>query len=196
MSSHHFVKEGQEPALIISGPGESELIRSLLEWAPLVIVFEKAVEQIEQLGIKADVVFSNPASLTSITEKLAYQMPVKVISSSDEEMLENALEFIVTGNQRFVNVCGSMHANFFDISEKFMDRTEITLFDGSVKWSSIPSGHFRKWLPAGSRLEIRSKTSFEVQGAVALNQNQVKALADSIVAIHSGTFFWVAEFLE
>ena len=43
MSSHHFVKEGQEPALLIMDALSLALIEPLLEWAPQVIVCENAL---------------------------------------------------------------------------------------------------------------------------------------------------------
>ncbi len=46
MSSHHIVRDDQEPALIIAN-GEAcsaELLGQLLEWSPLVIVLDSAIE--------------------------------------------------------------------------------------------------------------------------------------------------------
>ena len=56
MSSHHIVKEGQEPALIIAN-GEScstELLGQLLEWSPFVVVLDGAINRVLDLGIKVD----------------------------------------------------------------------------------------------------------------------------------------------
>jgi len=46
MSSHHIVREKQEPALIIAN-GEAcstELLNQLLEWSPFVVVLDGAYE--------------------------------------------------------------------------------------------------------------------------------------------------------
>ena len=61
MSSHHIVREGQEPALIIAN-GEScsnELMGQLLEWSPLVLVLDGAITRVNELGIKVDVLLGD-----------------------------------------------------------------------------------------------------------------------------------------
>ena len=48
MSSHHIVRDDQERALII-GNGQAcskELMGQLLEWSPLVIVLDSAIERV------------------------------------------------------------------------------------------------------------------------------------------------------
>ena len=56
MSSHHIVRDDQEPALIIAN-GEvcsSELLGQLLEWSPIVIVLDSAIERILELIFDLD----------------------------------------------------------------------------------------------------------------------------------------------
>ena len=54
MSSHHIVKDDQEPALIIANGAacSQELLGQLLEWSPLVIVLDSAIERVLDLEIK------------------------------------------------------------------------------------------------------------------------------------------------
>ena len=56
MSSHHFVKEKQEPALIIADLDgfDEEYLGQLLEWSPTVLVPSHLVEKVISLGIKID----------------------------------------------------------------------------------------------------------------------------------------------
>lgn len=58
MSSHHFVKEKQEPALLILADEEINvpLLQSLLEWSPLVVADEKTLFLLNHDPIKIDVV--------------------------------------------------------------------------------------------------------------------------------------------
>ena len=48
MSSHHIVRDDQEPALIIANGAScsDELMGQLLEWSPLVIVLDSAIERV------------------------------------------------------------------------------------------------------------------------------------------------------
>ena len=61
MSSHHIVRDDQEPALIIANglACNTELLGQLLEWSPLVIVLDAAIERVLDLGIKVDVLLGD-----------------------------------------------------------------------------------------------------------------------------------------
>ena len=61
MSSHHIVKDDQEPALIIANGAScaTELMGQLLEWSPWVIVLDSAIERVLPLNIKVDVVLGD-----------------------------------------------------------------------------------------------------------------------------------------
>ena len=61
MSSHHIVRDDQEPALIIANGASCsmELLNQLLEWQPLVIVLDSAMERVVELGIKVDVLLGD-----------------------------------------------------------------------------------------------------------------------------------------
>ena len=51
MSSHHIVRDDQEPALIIAN-GEAcsmNLLHQLLEWSPLVVVLDSAIDRVIEL---------------------------------------------------------------------------------------------------------------------------------------------------
>jgi thiamine pyrophosphokinase len=57
MSSHHIIRDKQEPALIIAN-GEAcsmDILDQLLEWSPTVIVLDGAIDRVISLGIKVDV---------------------------------------------------------------------------------------------------------------------------------------------
>ena len=58
MSSHHFVREGQEPALLILDALAFDIAGPLLEWAPLVVVAQSAVDEVMLWNIKMDVVLA------------------------------------------------------------------------------------------------------------------------------------------
>jgi len=61
MSSHHIVRDDQEPALIIANGAECsmELLGQLLEWSPVVIVLDNAIDRVLQLDIKIDVLLGD-----------------------------------------------------------------------------------------------------------------------------------------
>ena len=61
MSSHHFVKEQQEPAVFILDAEHIHLdrISGLLEWVPTILVSEKALDRVLSWGIKIDVILAS-----------------------------------------------------------------------------------------------------------------------------------------
>src|SRR5690606_13901028 len=75
MSSHHFVKEGQEPALLILDEVDSSLVQPLLEWSPLVIVAEAAVHHVLAWGIKIDVLLASDEGIDELKIAMRDQAP-------------------------------------------------------------------------------------------------------------------------
>lgn len=100
MSSHHIVREKQEPALIIAN-GEAcsdDLLGQLLEWSPFVLVLDGAVERVLSRGIKIDVLFGDfDHSDSNYDELRQSQYPMEIIHAPDQEKtdLEKAIEFLI-----------------------------------------------------------------------------------------------------
>ena len=82
MSSHHIVREKQEPALIIAN-GEAcseDLLGQLLEWSPFVLVLDGAIDRVLNRGIKIDVLFGDFDHLDIDLEDLkSSQFPIEII---------------------------------------------------------------------------------------------------------------------
>lgn len=100
MSSHHIVREKQEPALIIAN-GEActdELLGQLLEWSPFVLVLDGAINRVLSCGIKIDVLFGDfDQTDTNFEELKTSQFPIEIIHAPDQEKtdLEKAIEFLI-----------------------------------------------------------------------------------------------------
>src|SRR5688572_22200165 len=103
MSSHHFVIEGQEPALFILDGLPFEHVASLLEWSPLVIVADHAIDEVLSWGIKIDVVLQHHYTLEALEEMLVDQAPVQIISCGTLSPLETGLDFLTKNLQKAVN---------------------------------------------------------------------------------------------
>ena len=99
MSSHHIVRDDQEPALIIANGAEcsSELLGQLLEWSPIVIVLDSAMERVINLGIKVDVLlgdFDGDFNPEIYKEK---QFPLEIVHTPNQDKtdLEKAFDNLV-----------------------------------------------------------------------------------------------------
>ena len=108
MSSHHIVRDDQEPALIIANGAECsmELLGQLLEWSPIVIVLDSAMNRILDLNIKVDVLlgdFDRGFDPEYYKEK---QYPLEIVHTPNQDKtdLEKAFEYLIERNIPAVNV--------------------------------------------------------------------------------------------
>ncbi len=99
MSSHHIVREKQEPALLILGMDyfDPELLGQLLEWSPTVIATLQVAEKLNSLEIKVDRVISE-TTLGNL------QSDVKHIPINGDKALQAALQFLVSEGYMAVNI--------------------------------------------------------------------------------------------
>ncbi|HYF70838.1 MAG TPA: hypothetical protein VD884_22040 [Ohtaekwangia sp.] len=195
MSSHHFVKEGQEPALFIQYAISHKLIEPLLEWAPLVIVEGSVIEQVLVWGIKIDVVLTDRKE-DELSPLLADQMPVRIIKFESESGIHAVLsDFLKSEGQKNVTIVSDHTTVWMEFLRDKDDLNSIVIVQEMIRWFFVKSGSLEKWLPAETQLEIApvSNTySLEVKGA----ENQGDKLivkADSLVNIKSPQRFWVGE---
>src|ERR1700761_4565755 len=99
MSSHHIVREKQEPALLILGLDSfsDELLGQLLEWSPTVIVTLTTAEKVHAYGIKIDWI---------ITDQLHLQLQsdIKLMPTGNDTEAEAAIKYLVTYGYPAVNI--------------------------------------------------------------------------------------------
>jgi hypothetical protein len=96
VSSHHIVRENQEPALLIANAHaiSFEKVQELLEWMPTIVVVETEIETVLSWGIKVDVLIVPASELTAWETRLADQFPIKIVPlDSDKDSLTTALQF-------------------------------------------------------------------------------------------------------
>jgi hypothetical protein len=158
MSSHHFVKEDQEPALIIAEATAVafEKIQELLEWSPTVIVTESALHTVLSWGIKIDVALVSLSAVENWKKALHEQGPLKLLSYSGEEPLTTAFYLLLATKQHFTHLVASWNKDLPSLITPFQDRLSIVVMTGPIRWSFVPSGKFEKWLPLNSPVEIFS----------------------------------------
>ncbi|HEX7367146.1 MAG TPA: thiamine pyrophosphokinase [Pelobium sp.] len=147
MSSHHIVREKQEPALLIfdlNGFNE-EYLGQLLEWSPTIIVPLNLIEKVLSLGIKVDAVLTQKN-----TGLLYFQEHVKLIAC-DDNLLDCALKHLVAEGFPAVNII----SNHFKANEYqfYTDLIDLVIFNGNHKIFPVKSG-FSKWKANNERIVI------------------------------------------
>jgi hypothetical protein len=196
MSSHHFVKEGQEPALFILDPIAFELASPYLEWAPVVLVSEDALDAVLLWKIKIDAVLTIPAREKAIQEKVAQQAPVEVICLRPEDSMTTlAFSYLISSNQASVNVLTSRPENVFLNAEMVISKLQINIIDSKLRWSGISAGRFEKWVSANTPIAVRKSLEFQSVKVYGLIENEVffESNKEGMISILSDSFFWVAE---
>lgn len=163
MSSHHIVRDDQEPALIIAN-GEScsqSLMQQLLEWSPLVIVLDSAIERVIQLNIKVDVLLGDFDRGFDTDYYKGLQYPIEIVHTPDQEKtdLEKAFEYLVARKIPAVNVVWATGkradhtiSNMTNII-RFKDTLKIVVLDDYSKIFRLPK-KFEKWYTTGTILSL------------------------------------------
>lgn len=194
MSSHHFVKEGQEPALLIVDALSFERAAPLLEWVPTVIVLEDALKDVLHWAIKVDVVIVKKIGHEFLLPELEAQAPIKLIPyEQSEDPLTAGLDFARTSQRSGVNILANATDKLFRKLEEYPD-TGIGLISEDLKWS-LWATDFQKWFPAKHRLWIRkiqSNQTLNLEGLQNLG-DQFETVADGFIRVHSGARFWIGE---
>jgi hypothetical protein len=195
MSSHHFVKEGQEPALFIAEASSFASIAPLLEWAPLVMVLGTALDSVLSWGVKIDVVLIGPGNdIEKLKETIQEQMPVTVLTYNEDQdpMLFGLTELVK--NQNAVNIVQHASSDTFKKVLSFTKQINIVLLDNDMRWLPI-FGIFQKWLPAKSIVALKTNAhqSIKHTGLTQRGIDLFETIADGNITIESSDVFWVGE---
>jgi hypothetical protein len=196
MSSHHFVKEGQEPAILILDPVSFHTVESMLEWSPLIIVADLAVEVVLTWGIKIDVVISDTAATESMLEKLMPQTPVEFLHfASAADPATTAIEFLINTRHSAVAILASNPPALFDRLALVSHSITITVLNHEIRWSRIASGGYKKWLAKNTEIWIKGIHHLPPSVLDALGADRFKVVADGFLLLTQDDLFWVGEAL-
>lgn len=163
MSSHHFVRENQEPALIIANGAECsmELLQQLLEWAPLVVVLDSAIDRVLELGIKVDVLLGDFDRGFDAEYYRGLMYPLEIVHTPDQMHtdLDKAYLYLIEKGIRAVNVVwGTGRRADHSITNmtnivRYRDQLKIVLYDDHSKIFLLPY-HYEKWYPKDLKLSL------------------------------------------
>lgn len=145
MSSHHIVREKQEPALLIISLArfDSEHLGQLLEWSPTVFASDKVYEQADHLGIKIDgVITGNPDFVAQSDSKLVF---------SQGNHIEDGIKYFISENYPALNIIAEdFHLKEYALFTEFIN---LVIFTGNQKIFPVTSG-FSKWKAAGDKVTL------------------------------------------
>lgn len=187
MSSHHIVREKQEPALYIHEFGcfDEEYLGQLLEWSPTVLVNAQAYEKVVSLGIKIDAVVG---ALVGVE----LQEDVKIIPTANASLFE-VLDYLVSEKYPAVNVISSI--KHFDDYTCFLPHINLVLFTERAKYYAIKNG-FSVWKPRNTRILVDIVTYFEADNLYQETENEFVVAEDGMVVFRfQAPYLFIGEYL-
>lgn len=187
MSSHHIVREKQEPALLVLGLDTfpEELLGQLLEWSPTVIATSQTAELLHNYGIKIDWIIADDMH-TSL------QSDIKQMPAGSDSLAEAALKYLVTHGYPAVNIItDSLQLKDFLF---YTDKINLVIFHGNQKIYAINSG-FSKWKPAGEMVEVLTHPhELHVSGLEPMGNHCFKTTHDGFFSLQfEHPFLFIAE---
>jgi thiamine pyrophosphokinase len=163
MSSHHIVRDDQEPALIIANGASCsfDLLGQLLEWSPVVVVLDNAIDRVLQLDIKVDVLlgdFDGDFDPEIYKEK---QYPLEIVHTPNQDKtdLEKALDYLIEKGHKAVNIVWATGkradhtlTNITNIVS-YRNKIKIVMLDDHSKIFLLPN-KFEKWYTANTPISL------------------------------------------
>lgn len=188
MSSHHIIREKQEPALLIADINrfDPEYLGQLLEWSPTVMVLQKEVEKVASLAIKIDVIITQ----NTFTEEI--QEHTRLVFCEGKTEREAALDFLQREQYHAINII----INEFDfvLFSKYINAIDIVQLNEQERCFTAKPG-FSKWKPAGEKVRIASLTShLSVEGLSLISENLYQTTKDGLYKLYfDNDLIWIAE---
>jgi thiamine pyrophosphokinase len=189
MSSHHIVREKQEPALLIAGLANfpDELLGQLLEWSPTVIVTADTAEQVITYGIKIDWLVADEMPGLQ-------QSDVKLWPAQGGNVVKSALDALVAQGYPSVNVI----ADELDLElySPYISKIDVVIFYCGKKIMAARPG-FNKWKPAGGHIEfLTAPHKFVYTNLSPIRDNVYEILQDGFFSLHfADELVFLAEWL-
>lgn len=174
MSSHHIVRENQEPALLIEDLFliDEEDLGQLLEWSPTIVIEERTMDLLDARGYKFDIVFTKNAINAS-------QENLKVISY-DVAFLKAAIEYLIAHQYKAVNIVSDqLDLGYY---RAYLEQINIVLFSNGFRYYFVTTG-FTKWKAEGERILIVSADKDEdnkYTGLIKINDKEYEMEKDGL----------------
>ncbi|RZF60277.1 thiamine diphosphokinase [Sphingobacterium corticibacterium] len=144
MSSHHIIRENQEPALIVASYEalDEEYMGQLLEWSPTVIANDDTVDFFLAADIKVDVIFGRK-EITYPQEQIK-NIPIK------KGFIPDALDYLIHHNHKAVNiVCDAPD----EALKAYSAAINMVVLSHGMRYVYIRH-RYEKWKEAGARISV------------------------------------------
>ena len=162
MSSHHIIRENQEPALWLSTVetnSESQVLE-FLEWSPVLIVDSRCLEFNFKHGIQADIVIGTPKT-KYVEEGLLNSSKICRINELHGVLKEKNIQSIYQfGKYSETQLIHPDYKSYI-----------VSLFsNGFQRYSGWHNSEFSKWMVKGTRLIGINEDNLENEAAIEFSE--------------------------
>lgn len=194
MSSHHIVRDNQEPALaIVSGDFSGEILLQLLEWGPTVCITGPAVERVLSLNINVDALFyEDPRHATLLSQA---QAPLELVPLRGEPPLESIIEHLTQKGHKALNILGLPGPSLFREAAVRYPSLKIVNFTDEGK-SFLAGENYMKWYSSGMSLRFFSPddSEYTILGSfISPAHGSITTTADGMIRIQTSGILIVEE---
>lgn len=190
MSSHHIIRDNQEPAVFIADiqDGLSEnLLAQILEWSPTIISLASSIELLESKGIKVNVL------LQSLHHPILddIQADMEVRTYPEDNYLPALFDYLRQARNFAVYLFGCpLETGILS----YADRFTISLIQGNR--NSLLINRYSKWLPQGTKIYLEAGLlTGTFDNLIQSGENAYQVVRDGFVNIpqQKGYFFLTEE---
>jgi hypothetical protein len=203
MSSHHFVKEQQEPALMIlhADNFDFDLVAEILEWSPTVVVAQEALDKVLSWGIKIDRVIADKTFVKKNNQLLEEQFPLEFLIPNEDNLLDTGINYLLESEHTAAVILGFDHTKVIDL-EPVLAKLDVVIYDGPIRYFPAKSGILKKWLPVGSvQLHAPENSFIEMSTSdgsklIRVNHATFVEVEEGLITFKGSGVFWIGEFLK
>ncbi len=183
MSSHHFVREKQEPALFIHSEQSLnfELLGQLLEWSPYVIADEHVLYLLNHEPIKIDLVLQQELSDEELSTWTSNQSDIKIIKlEKGDDKLTSLLSYLEQEQHFAISLLACNDKHFAEIEHTNFN-LDIIQYTETYKGFFLEHD-FKKWKEKDAVIEIIGEV-LETKNLVRCTDNTWKVMQDGLIEI-------------
>ncbi len=185
MSSHHIVRENQEPALLIQDfrALDKEMLSQLLEWSPTIITNEYSLDFLLSEEIKVDVVFSN-VSVPFLQEQTS-------LFSLEGPFFEAAMRYLISKSYPAVNIlCSEIDGTI----TKFVENINVVAFCKEKRYVFVKK-QYEKWKPKGEKIFVDPRCLKSQEGLRYIGEQSFETEEDGFfrLVFNTETFVCIGE---
>ncbi|BDD06226.1 hypothetical protein [Aureibacter tunicatorum] len=200
MSSHHIIRDNQEPALFILDTNEVDwdILSDLLSWSPTVIVDESIVDEVASWGIKIDVVLVSENNYYDVKTGVGAFMLLQYVEKRSEDILNAGFEYLVSANHKAVNIISGFNSNMMN-NNPYYESLDLVIYSSEQRYVLTKRSTFSKWVLKGEEFEIFSpiKCTDNLVPLTESEESKLQAVHEGQISIEfqseENSTFWIGE---